>query len=272
VRPDEADHAEVNRAEVSRFVDPAGASPAQSDTGNTGSRLQQHEETRAATAECHKPWQQLELFAGEQARGRQHEVKPAASTEKQWESRAAHVTAKATSDCASTGQSSAADLPGVEGVARVHGSTRNRRGPSAQPESGRSVSNKPKVKSSAVQRESEGVVVPSMTVTNNAVGGKGLCFGHADSEGKREGMVGSLRHNNPFDDIVEDKVRQPQRQLRLRAKRMACGTRPTEKLQWSDNHSSRRRSRRLSVHARTRGPSASRVRETRKHGLTGGLR
>src|SRR6187401_1091637 len=129
VRPDEADHAEVNRAEVSRFVDLAGASPVQSDTGNTGSRLQFREEIRGATAERHKPWRQLELFAGEQARGRQHEVKPAASTEKQWESRAAHVTAKATSEGASTGQSNAEDLPGVWGVAREQGSARNRREP-----------------------------------------------------------------------------------------------------------------------------------------------
>ena len=270
VRPDETNDVELNRAEVSRFDDPAGARPVQSETGTTGSRLQSRGEIHAATAERHKPWTQHELFTGEQARGRQHEVKPAASTEKQWESRAAHVTAKATSESASTGQSSATDLLGVRGVARVQGSTRNRRDPSALPWSGQGASHKPKAKASAAQRKSEGVVVPSMTVTNNAVGGKDLCFGHADSEGKREGMVGSLRPKIPFDDNVEDKVRQLHCQLRLRAKRRACGFPTTDELLWSDNHKSPRRARRLVVHARTRGPSASRVRENRKHGLTGG--
>lgn len=218
VCPDEAGHAEPLRAKVSRFVDPAGASPVQAVTGDPGSRLQQREEIRAATAECHKPWQQLELFAGEQARGRQHEVKPAASTDEQWESRAAHVTAKATSACASTGQSTAADLPGVEGVARVQGSTRNRRDPSAQPESGRSASNKPKVKSSAVQRESEEVVVPSMTATNNAVVGKDLCGSDAANGGKREGMTGVVRSTHPDGDIPVDKVRELQTRLWRAAK------------------------------------------------------
>jgi hypothetical protein len=272
VRPEANDDSAAGRALFSCFVGPAGASPAQVVTGEPGSRPQSLGEIRGTTAGHRKPWKQHELFTGEQACGRQHEVKPAASTEKQWESRAAHVTAKATSVGASAGHESAADLPGVRGVARVQGSTRNRRDPSAQPASGRSASNKPKVKSSAVQRKSEGVVVPSMTATNNAVGGKGPCFGHVDGEGKCEGMVGVLRPNIPFDDIVEAEARQPQRQLRLRAKRRGCRYWRTDKLTWGDDHWGRHRTRRLSVHARTRGPSASRVRETREHGLTGGLR
>ncbi len=62
----------------------------------------------------------------EQARGPQHEVNPAASSEKQWESRAAHVTVKATSAARRSGNG-AAGLPGVWGTARAHGSMRNRR-------------------------------------------------------------------------------------------------------------------------------------------------
>ncbi len=41
---------------------------------------------------------------------------------------------------------------------------------------------KPKAKSSAAQRESEGLVVPTMTVQNNVIGGKGPCFGHSWGE------------------------------------------------------------------------------------------
>ena len=218
VRPDEAEGPGLNRVEASRFVDPAGASPVQSDTGTTGSRLQAREEIRRSTAEHRKPWTQHGLFPGEQARGRQHQVKPAASTQKQWESRAAHVTAKATSTSASTGQSSAVGLPGVEGVARVQGSTRNRRDPSAQPESGRSASNKPKVKSSAVQRESEEVVVPTMAATNNAAVGKGLCGSHAAKGSKREGMTGIVRSTYPGEESPADKVRELQTRLWRAAK------------------------------------------------------
>ena len=186
VRPDEANRSEFFRAEVSRFVDPAGASPVQSDTGNTGSRLQQFEEIRAATAECHRPWQQLERFAGEQARGRQHEVKPAASTEKQWESRAAHFTAKATSTEPCSGVSLVGPS-GVWGAARAHGLVRNRRDPSFPPTSGKDRPYKPMVKSSGGKRESDGVVVATYTI-----GAKGPDFGHAGDEGTCQGMAGHL--------------------------------------------------------------------------------
>jgi hypothetical protein len=67
---------------------------------------------------------------------------------------------------------------------------RNRRDPSAQPESGPDASYKPKAKSSAAQRESEGIVVPKKDVTNNAFGGKGPCGDRVEAEGKREGMIG----------------------------------------------------------------------------------
>jgi RNA-directed DNA polymerase len=53
------------------------------------------------------------------------------------------------------------------------------------------------VKSAGVQRESDGVVVPVIGVQHNAPGGKGPDFGHAGGVGKREGMAGFARSNNP---------------------------------------------------------------------------
>lgn len=53
------------------------------------------------------------------------------------------------------------------------------------------------VKSLGGQRESEGVVVPLIGVQHNASGGKGPCFDHAGEVGKREGMAGLARSNNP---------------------------------------------------------------------------
>jgi RNA-directed DNA polymerase len=74
---------------------------------------------------------------------------------------------------------------------------RNRRDPSAWPSSGKDRMYKPMVKSSGGQRESEGVVVPLIGVQHNAPGGKGPHFDHAGGEGKRKGMAGSARSNDP---------------------------------------------------------------------------
>jgi RNA-directed DNA polymerase len=52
------------------------------------------------------------------------------------------------------------------------------------------------VKSEGEQRESDGVVVPLIGVMN-APGGKGPDFDHAGGEGKRQGMTGVSRSNNP---------------------------------------------------------------------------
>jgi RNA-directed DNA polymerase len=53
------------------------------------------------------------------------------------------------------------------------------------------------VKAPGGQRESEGVVVPVIGVQHNAPGGKDPCFDHAGGEGKREGMTGTARSNDP---------------------------------------------------------------------------
>jgi hypothetical protein len=271
VRPDENIPPHPSGEVPSGCVDPAGVSPARGDIGVPVSRPQSLGEIRATTAGRHKLGKQLWLFTEEQARGRQHEVKPAASSDLQRESRAAHVTAKATSTRARSGhQPGGVDLPGVLGVARVHGPTRNRRDPSALPESGQGASHKAKSKASAAQRKSEGVVVPSMAATNNAVEGKGPCFGHVGREGKRAGMVGSFRPKLPLGISAEHSVPQPPGPLRSRAKRWKRTAWSTDPLPWHDTPGNRRRSGRNSAHARARGPSASRVRENREHGLTGG--
>ena len=101
----------------------------------------------------------------------------------------------------------------------MEGGVRNTRGPSAQPWSRQGGSYKPKAKSSAAQRESEGVVVPVMAATNNAAGGKGPWGGRADGAGKREGMAGESGPNDPGGRRPRDKVRELQRRLWAGAKR-----------------------------------------------------
>jgi hypothetical protein len=93
------------------------------------------------------------------------------AAEKQPESRAAHVTAKATPGAGAP--KLAAGLGGVLGAAHVQGEARNTRDPSARPRSGQVGAYKAKPKSRRVQRESEGIIVPVMVAQNNAAGGKG---------------------------------------------------------------------------------------------------
>jgi hypothetical protein len=84
-------------------------------------------------AGCHKPRRRRSRRDGKQARGPQHEVKPAASSHLQSESRVDHFAAKAVS--IALGPKRAMGFGGVWGVARVQGDVRNRRGPSGQPSS-----------------------------------------------------------------------------------------------------------------------------------------
>ena len=58
-----------------------------------------------------------------------------------------------------------------------------------------------------------------MAATNNAVGGTGPCGGRAGVGGKREGMAGGSRPNNPGGRKPADKVRRLQRRLWAAAKR-----------------------------------------------------
>lgn len=101
----------------------------------------------------------------------------------------------------------------------MQGEMLNSGGPSRSPLSRQGVSYKPKAKSSAIERESEGVVVPLMAVPHNTVGGKGPCGGRVGGGGKREGMAGRTGPNSPRGREPVDKVRQLQRRLWAAAKR-----------------------------------------------------
>ena len=238
---------------------PAGVSPASVSAGAPSSRPQAAGEIPVAQAGCQKPLRR------KPARGPQHQVKPAASSHLQPESRAAHVPAKAMSAGSQSGDH-AAGLGGVGGAARVHGEERNTRGPSAQPGSGRRASYMPMAKSSRAQRESEGIVGLLTAATNNAVRGKGPCFGRARNEGKCQGMAGKTGSNHPDTPLRVVNARQPWPELETSAKRRS-GTRSWLRC---DIRGLLHAPNPRGVHAASGRPSVSRVPEIGTHGLKGG--
>ena len=264
VRREEAD--EMRSA--SRCSSPAGASPASVSAGAPSSRPQVPTERLVARAGCQKPLRR------EPARGPQHQVKPAASTHLQSESRAGHVTAKAMSAASWSGDVRVAGLGGVWGAARVHGEERNTRGPSARSWSRQSDSYKPMAKSSRAQRESEGVVVLAIAATNNAAGGKDPCSGLVDRAATREGMTGRTGSNHPAGRELSVKARHPQHRLGSRpsdgwsAQLLRCSSRRSDLLREPRSFG---RFRSVCVTPRSDRPPVSRVREIRTHGLNGGL-
>lgn len=162
---------------------------------------------------CRKP-DVAKAAGGKQQRGPQHEVKPAASSEIQSESRAAHVTAKATFPARESGW--AGSLGGVLGAARAEGEVRNTRDPSRLPTLGDGRAYKPKAKSRGGERESEGLVVP--TKAGNAAGGKGPCSCRASTGVAGEGMPQTAAANHPEGQEPIEKVRRLQRKLYVAAK------------------------------------------------------
>ena len=292
LRPDDDRQLSLSQGVLvpSRCDEPAGERPVPVGAGAPGSRPQAGEETLQARAGCQEP------LRWEQPRGPQRDVNAAASSELQRESRAGHVTAKAMSDGPDPERPT--DLPGVWAVARVEGSSRNRRDPSAWPLSGQSAPYKPSAKSATAQRESEGIVVPMRPVQQNAGRGKGPCGGRVGHGGKREGMSGhKIRSNHPVGRWLDFKVRQPQPRLWAAAKHPperrshALGDRIYRRDVLWEAWRRGRITRRASGHRRScagptprydplsRGgvmqqperPSVSRVRENRKHGSEGGL-
>ena len=143
-------------------------------------------------------------LSGEQARGPQLEVKPAASSQLRSGSRAAHVTVKAMSIMLVPKR--VVGSGGVWGAARVQRGVWNTGGPSRWPLSRQGASYKPRAKSSIAERESEGIVVlvtvgllaGTNVVWQNAAGGKGPCGGCVGDGGKREGMAGLTGSNYPL--------------------------------------------------------------------------
>ena len=200
----------------SRRGDLAGESPVSGSTRAPSSRPATQGEILTVEAGCRKRASQGELISEKRAREPQHEVKPAASTDKQSGGRASHLVGKATSTTRDLEH--VVDSGGVWGAARVQGSPRNTRDPSTQPSSWQGDANRPRAKGGIAQRKSDGVVVPMIATTNNAAGGKGHERGHASNEGKREGMAGKTGPNHPDGRKPVDKVRQLQRRLWAAAK------------------------------------------------------
>jgi len=271
VRPDEHrdGRARARRGRCSGCTNPAGASPVSVGAEAPSSRPQVSGRDSGARAGCQKSVRRRRSCSGEQARGPQHEVKPAASIEEQSGSRAAHVTAKAIPVVQDSERTTGPG--GVWGAARVQGFVRNRRDPSRLPLSRQGGSYKSKTKSNAAERGSEGIVVPSSAAGHNAAGGKGPCFGRVRCEGKREGMAGKTGPNDPGAHVCDVQVRQPRCELWAAAKR----TRPVVWIRM------KRKGGDVPVrltapvwgaasHAVSRRPSVSRVREIRTHGLKGG--
>jgi hypothetical protein len=110
---------------------PTGESPAPAGAGEPGIRAQVVEGDLRARAGRQEPVRRRNPRSGKQARGPQHEVKPAAPTDPQPAGRAAHVTAKATPLAQEPKR--AGVCGGVRAAARVQGVERNTRDPSARP-------------------------------------------------------------------------------------------------------------------------------------------
>ena len=239
---------------------PTGESPVPVGAGAPGSRVAERGEIREAEADRQKPLRR------EQSRGPQHQVKPAASTDLQRESRATHVIAKAMLDTQVSREESVESLSGVWGAARVEGQARNVGGPSASPQSRQNGSYKSTTKSSVAQRESEGMVVPMMDATKNASGGKRPCFGHVEGGGKCEGMTGRMSRSNHPGRIAAVKALRHQERLWTKAKRTSH--------EWEsrcDEPTRLSHSRRGGcTKPMSEGPSVSRVLEIGMHGLKGG--
>src|SRR5690349_13797711 len=198
----------------------AGESPVPVSVGAPGSRSPEPRETEVAEARRREP------SNGRQGRGPQHEVKLAASTDTQLGSRAAHATVKATP---ATGRSetTGAGSRGVRSAARVHREARNTGDPSARFESGRRDSTRSMTEAIAVQRKSEGIVVPTRTAPQNAVGGKDPWGGHDGGSRTHKGMaamsdasvLARSQPNSPDRHTPADHVQRLQRRLGAAAKR-----------------------------------------------------
>ena len=244
----------------SRCASLTGASPVRVIAGEPGSRSPT---ATAVEAGCQKPLRR------KQGRGPQHQVKPAASTDKQWECRADHVAAKAILDEQAPERSSR--LPGVWGAARVHRGARNTGEPSASSSSRQCAPYKPKVKSGVAQRKSEGAIVLMISTTKNVEGGRGPCSGHATDGGKRKGMSSTTVTNHPVGLCAGvTNARQLQKQLWSMAKStIKCGM-ILNTTRWSDARLGQKIAAVTSTQATSGRPPVSRVREIRMHGLKGG--
>jgi len=204
VRRDDSEPTEGRPTEQaeSRCTSPTGASPVRVVAGEPGSRPPPEAEMPTGEAWRREPRE------GEQVRGPQHEVKPAASKDSQREGRAAHVTAKATSSTREPGW--VRGFSGVEGAARGQGEERNTRGPSASRKSPQVAPYQSKTKGADAQRKSEGSTVPLRGAQQNALGGRGPWGGSVAEAGKHEGLATGPKHpprREPTDKVQQQRHR-----------------------------------------------------------------
>ena len=256
VRRDEVDRV----SSAARCSSPAGGRPVSVSAGAPRSRRPASAERPMAQAECRKPLRRTP------ARGPQPDVPPAASTDLPSESRAGQVAAKALSARPPSGGARVAGLGGVWGAARVQGEEGNTRGPSARPRSGPSASSQPTANSSRAPRESEGVVVPAITATQHAVGGKGRCCGRARTAGPCQGRAGRTGPHSP-DARQRGVTAQPPRHARGPSAQRRVTARVRSR---RDRREAFRAVAVRAAHAASRRPSVSRVPDIGMHGLKGG--
>ena len=156
-------------------------------------------------------------LGGSQTTGR-NKVNAVASKKYQpkgvWDGRAAHITAKAT-DSASNPKAYWTS-PGFEAAARRESVMRDRRDPTRQPSQAKTPGIRPKAET---ERSREGVRGARSTEESGdkLLEGRGPASVVAVSEGKREGMPGSVKRTEASNP--EKKVRKLQRSLWMSAKR-----------------------------------------------------
>jgi hypothetical protein len=149
-----------------RCVSSAGGSPVSVSAEAPSSRPQVPGREAYAQAGRQEPARRREPCSGERAHGPQHEVKPAASTEKQSESRAAHVTAKATSRGQHRNARAISAGYGAQHACKERCGTREARLRSGR--RGKRVRISQRRNRTSAQRESEGAVVVTIAAQNNA--------------------------------------------------------------------------------------------------------
>jgi hypothetical protein len=155
------------------WIRPTGVSPVRVGVGAPGSRPQPVAERRLAERGVKG------LFGGSKRAGCDYSLVTSTMGEP---SRSCHGEGHARRALV---RSRTAGPSGVGGVARAQGPVRNMGDPSAQPTSGKDRTYKPKAKGDGGQRESEGAVVVTIGVQNNAPGAKDPRFDRAGRGGKR---------------------------------------------------------------------------------------
>ena len=207
------------------------------------------------------------LYGGSKEAGR-NKVKAAASSDYQpkgvWESRTAHITAKAIDNPLEPERGWIS--PGSQAVARFERRTRNRRGPTRQPTSGKDRAYKAgEPKSRGAGRESEGFVVPGKACKTTRWR-EGTLLWSGWPGGKCEGIAvrlnhPSYKHDNSAENTSYGHVpnrRRATADAGLSARGVTPRRAPASRAAWP------------AVHVVSGRPSVSRMRENRTYGLKGG--